>query len=219
MITIKIPWNRIGSDRNVKFSVQGPYDHGSRSLHTLGSWTTIVRYIIQIQHCRKELWTGKRCWVCVHCDLDLGDVTLVQCHNTPLGHGHQFCEILSRLDNWERSYSPDRMWKDRQTDGRTDGRTDRHTDGQTGCFLYTSPKLCLRGYKIEPVMRIDIIRLLRGHRAVTLCCGLHEKWYFNGKPFHFPHSAILKLVKLHKTPSWSKLSVCASIYCSFGPLL
>ena len=28
-------------------------------------------------------------WVCVHCDLDLGDMTLGQGHDTPLGHGQQ----------------------------------------------------------------------------------------------------------------------------------
>ena len=27
-----------------------------------------------------------RFWICVHCDLDRGDVTLGQVHDTPLGH-------------------------------------------------------------------------------------------------------------------------------------
>ena len=31
-----------------------------------------------------------------HCDLDLGVMTLGQGHDTPLGHGQQLCEILSR---------------------------------------------------------------------------------------------------------------------------
>ena len=26
-------------------------------------------------------------WVCAHCDLDLGDMTLNQGHGTPLGYG------------------------------------------------------------------------------------------------------------------------------------
>ena len=50
------------------------YDLGSRSWHTLGSWTTIVWNIIQIQHGSKELWPGHGFWVCVHCDLDFGDM-------------------------------------------------------------------------------------------------------------------------------------------------
>ena len=34
--------------------------------------------------------------ICVHCDLDLGDMILGQDHDTPLGHGQQLCEILSK---------------------------------------------------------------------------------------------------------------------------
>ena len=46
-------------------------------------------------------------WVCEHCDHDLGDMTLVQGHDTPYGHGQQFYEILSRSNLAMRSYSPD----------------------------------------------------------------------------------------------------------------
>ena len=42
-----------------------------------------------------------------HCDLDLGDMTLVQGHDTPLGHGQQLCEILSKSNTAVRSYGPD----------------------------------------------------------------------------------------------------------------
>ena len=59
----------------------------SRSWHTLESWTTIMWNIIQIQLGSEELWPGHGFWVCVHCYLDLGDMTLGQCHDTPLGHG------------------------------------------------------------------------------------------------------------------------------------
>ena len=45
--------------------------------------------------------------VCVHCDLDLGDMTLGQGHDTPLGYGQQLCEILSRSNLAVRSYGPD----------------------------------------------------------------------------------------------------------------
>ena len=47
--------------------------------------------------------------ICVHCDLDLGDMTLGQCHDTPLGHGQQLHEILSRSDKGVRSYGLDTM--------------------------------------------------------------------------------------------------------------
>ena len=48
-------------------------------------------------------------------DLDQG-------HNTPLGHGQQWCEIISRSDKGVRSYCPDTMWTEghRQTDGQGD---------------------------------------------------------------------------------------------------
>ena len=50
----------------------------------------------------EELWPGHGFWVCVHCNLDLGDMTL--------GHGQQLCEILSRSDKLgEKSYGPDMM--------------------------------------------------------------------------------------------------------------
>ena len=48
-----------------------------------------------------------RFWVCVHYDLDLGDMTLGQGHDTPLGHGQQLCEILSRSNIAMRSYDPE----------------------------------------------------------------------------------------------------------------
>ena len=57
---------------------------------------TIVWNIIKIQPGNEELWPGQGFWVCMHCDLDLGDVTLDQGHDTPLGHGQQLCEIWSR---------------------------------------------------------------------------------------------------------------------------
>ena len=43
----------------------------------------------------------------MHCDLDLGDMTLGQDHDTPLGHGQQMCEILSRSNMTVRSYHLD----------------------------------------------------------------------------------------------------------------
>ena len=43
----------------------------------------------------------------MHCDLGLGDVTLGHGHDTPLGHGQQLCEILSRSNMAVKSYGPD----------------------------------------------------------------------------------------------------------------
>ena len=86
-----------------------PWWYDLRSWHTLESWTTIVWNIIQIQHISEELWPGQGFWVCVHCDLDLGDMTLCQDHDTvtPLSNGQQLCEILPRLNLAVRSYGPD----------------------------------------------------------------------------------------------------------------
>ena len=84
-------WGVMARTRNMGMCALWPwpwrYDLESRSWHTLGSWTTIVWNIIQIQHGSEELWPGHGFWVCVHCDLDLGDMTLGQGHDTPLGHG------------------------------------------------------------------------------------------------------------------------------------
>ena len=47
--------------------------------------------------------------VCVHCELDLGGMTLGQIHDTPLGHGQQLCEISSRSNMAVRSYGPETL--------------------------------------------------------------------------------------------------------------
>ena len=98
------------------------YDLGSKSWHTLGLWTTIVWNIIQIQLGSEEFWPRHGFPVCVHC------------------HGQQLCEILSRSDKGVRSYGPDTMW----TNGQTEGQTDGQTDGQGDSYIL-HPKLCLRG--------------------------------------------------------------------------
>ena len=64
---------------------------------------------MKIQHGSVELWPGHRFWVCVHYEIDLEDIALGQGHDTPLGHGQQLCEILSRSDKGVRSYGPDMM--------------------------------------------------------------------------------------------------------------
>ena len=53
------------------------YDLESMLWHNLGSYRTNV-WNIQIQHVAKKLRMGIRFWLSVHCDLDLGDMTLSQ---------------------------------------------------------------------------------------------------------------------------------------------
>ena len=65
-----------------------------------------MRYIIKIQLGSEELWSWHGFWVCVHCNLDLGDMILGQSHNTPLDHGQQLRET-SRSNLAVRSYGPD----------------------------------------------------------------------------------------------------------------
>ena len=62
--------------------------------------------VIQIQLGTEELhvWHGQELWVWVHCDLTLRDMILGQVHDTPLGHGQQLCEILSRSNIAVGSY-------------------------------------------------------------------------------------------------------------------
>ena len=45
--------------------------------------------------------------VCMHFDLDLGDVTLGQGHDKSLDHGQQLCKISSRSNMAVRIYGPD----------------------------------------------------------------------------------------------------------------
>ena len=54
--------------------------------------------IINIQNGSEVLRPGHHFWVCMLCDLDLRDVTFGHGHDTPLGHGQQLCEILSRTN-------------------------------------------------------------------------------------------------------------------------
>ena len=63
-----------------------------------------------------------------YCNLDLGNMTLDHDHDTPCGHGQQLCDIMSRSDKGVRSYGPDTMWTDGQTDREADGQTERQTD-------------------------------------------------------------------------------------------
>ena len=67
----------------------------------------IVWNIIQIQLCSLALWPGHGFWVCVHCDIDLGDMTLGQGHWIPCSHWRQWCDKSSTSNMTVRSYGPD----------------------------------------------------------------------------------------------------------------
>ena len=71
------------------------------------SSTTIKLSIIPIQFDSKELSPTYGFRLCVHCDLDLGDMTLGQGQDTPLSHGQQSCEILFRSNLAVSSIGPD----------------------------------------------------------------------------------------------------------------
>ena len=43
----------------------------------------------------------------MHCDLDLGGMTLGEDHDITLGHGQKLCEILSRSNMAVRIYGPE----------------------------------------------------------------------------------------------------------------
>ena len=77
------------------------------------SWHTFVVNVWNvnhIQHGSDALWHVHGFWLCVHCNLDLGDMTLVQGHDTPLAwtvSDGQLCETLSRSNMAVRSFGPD----------------------------------------------------------------------------------------------------------------
>ena len=67
--------------------------------------------LCQTQLRSKELWSGQRfLWRWVHCDIDLGETTLCQGHDTsePLDLG-QLCEILLRSNMTVRGYGQTRI--------------------------------------------------------------------------------------------------------------
>ena len=70
------------------------------------SWTIIV-WNIEIKLHSKELRSEQGLWLYVQCELD--NMTLVQGHDTPLDHGKQLCEILSKYNitvvSWAKEWS------------------------------------------------------------------------------------------------------------------
>ena len=76
-----------------------PDELGKKDTHSLISVWNIIH--------SEKLWPGHGFSVYVHCDLDLGDTTLGQDHDTPLGHWQQVCEKWSRSNLAVMSYGPD----------------------------------------------------------------------------------------------------------------
>ena len=67
----------------------------------------MVKNIIKIEHHgSEELRPRHHFRACMQCNLDLRDTTLGHGHDTPLGHGQQLCEILSRSNMAVKSYGP-----------------------------------------------------------------------------------------------------------------
>ena len=89
---------------NIHFVLSILTELGSR----LGLRTTSVWNIIQVQLSSKKLRPRQGFQLCVHCDLDLWDMSLGQGHDTPLGWGKQSCTILSRSNFAGRSYGLDK---------------------------------------------------------------------------------------------------------------
>ena len=141
--------------RNLGMCVLWPwpwrYDLGSKSWHTLGSWTTIMWNIIQIQQGSEELWPGHGFWVCWHCDLDLGDMTLYQGHDL----GSRSWHILGSrtIIMWniiQIGQGVKKLWPrhdaNRQTDGRTDSQTDRAIPIYPPNFVFGGSSMAVRSY-------------------------------------------------------------------------
>ena len=100
--------------------------------------------IISIQHGSKELWPGHRFWLCVHCDLELGNMALATNHDIPFGHGQHMWKILSTSNMGIRSYGPDKTWACIQLDGQG--------DRQSGWCLYYSLNFVLGWYNFQNYM-------------------------------------------------------------------
>ena len=121
-----------------------------KAINTLGSWTTILWNIIQIQHGSYELWPGHGFLVCVDLDLDLGVLTQSRSWHT-LGSWTTMV-----LNNIQIGQGSKKQWPglgvNSRTDWQTDGRTDRQMDRQGDSYI--PPKLCSRGRPIDRVIPI-----------------------------------------------------------------
>ena len=89
------------------------------------------------------------------CDLDLGDMTLGQGHDTSLGHGQQLCEILSRSNLVVRSYGQDKdfWYMCTVTLNLGHGHDTSLGHGQQLCEILSRSNLPVRSYGLETDFR------------------------------------------------------------------
>ena len=86
------------------------YDLGTRSWHTIGSWTISVRYYPDLTWQWGVMARTQIFSICAQCDLDLEDMTLGQGHDTPFRYRQQLREILSRSNLAVRRYAWTQFW-------------------------------------------------------------------------------------------------------------
>ena len=108
-------------------------DLGSKSVHTVSPQGTFMPNMKLHKWRIGKIWSGQKNSMQVYRDLDLGNVTLGQGHDTPSQHKEHLCQIWKCNYNTLRKYGPDKL-----TDRRTDGRTDKQTDAQTTPYHNTS---------------------------------------------------------------------------------
>ena len=141
-------------------TVNWSWKYDPMSWHT--PWTTIVLNFIQLQYGIEELiiWLRHDFLLCMQRDLRLREITLVQCHETLLGHGQQLSKILPSSDERVNCYDPDTMLKDRQTDQQIDRRA--------WWFLIYTPQTCLQGLSETACKRIFMKNCTSTYRKNSL---------------------------------------------------
>ena len=125
------------------------YDLGSRSWHTLESWTTIVWNIIQIKHGSEELWPGH--------------TYFAMCALWPWPwRNYLGSRSWHILGSWTIiGQGVKKLWPGHDVNRRTDRQTDR----QTGWFLYNPPNFVCGGYNTPPPPNF----VCRGYNSGNQC--------------------------------------------------
>ena len=76
--------------------------------HPWGMHNNCVKYYLDPTW-QWGVMAGHGFWICVHCDLELGDMTLGEGHDKSLRYGKKLCKILSRSNMTVRSYGQTRI--------------------------------------------------------------------------------------------------------------
>ena len=148
--------------------------------------------MIQICDILRSIWkwgvmARTQFWFCVHCDLDIGDMTLAQRHDTPLGHGQQLCEILSRSNIAVRNYGPDTNFGYVCTVTLTEIW---HTLGQEMCGVLSRSNFAMRSYGRDTNFRLMW--------TVTLTLEIWPRVKFMTHPLVMDNNC----VKYYPDPTW-----------------